>query len=83
MKFRAEINVIPGAETKNTEGKKIIDDLKKARIDNIENITIGKFYTFEVEANSYNAANAFVGDACKNVFAKNDDDAFDFTIDEI
>lgn len=83
MKFKAEINVMQGAKAKDAESKQIENDLKKARIANIGNITIGKFYTLEVEANSYNAATAFVGDACRSVFAKNDDDLFDFTLNEI
>ena len=82
MIFKANIKVIPTIG-KNSNGKKVLQDLKKMRINQVKEVIVGKHYVMQVEANSKNAASAFVDEACKCLIEEGSSESLEFTVKEM
>jgi phosphoribosylformylglycinamidine synthase PurS subunit len=83
MIFKADIVVKPMQESSNKNGKSMLDNLNKLSIKQIKEVKIGKYFMLEVEANSKNAAAAFVEEACKSLLVDESSESFEFTLDEV
>lgn len=82
MIFKADIVVKPTQDASNKSGKNVLENLKNLSIKQIKEVTVGKYFMFEVEANSKNAAAAFVEEACKSIIDETIE-SFEFTLDEV
>lgn len=69
MKFTANINVMPREELLDPQGKATILGLKNLGIENVDNLRIGKRIHMELEADSRDAAEAEVKQACEKLLA--------------
>ncbi len=83
MIFKADIKVMPAISAKNADGKKVLQDLKKMHINQVKEVQIGKHYVMQVEANSKNAAAAFVDEACKCLIEEGSSETASFTVKEM
>ncbi|MEO3406571.1 phosphoribosylformylglycinamidine synthase subunit PurS [Mucilaginibacter sp. CAU 1740] len=68
-KFQAEIDVMPKKEILDPQGKAVTGSMKNLGLAEIQNVRIGKHITLELEAESAEAAEAKVDQACKNLLA--------------
>lgn len=82
MIFKADIKVMP-TKGSNSEGKKVLQDLKKMHINQVQEVTVGKHYVMHVEANSKNAATAFVDEACKCLIEEGGSEVAEFSVKEM
>ena len=67
MKFTAEINVMPQKALLDPQGKAVGANLKNIGLDALTNVRIGKHVTLEVEADTKEAAEAMVKEACEKL----------------
>lgn len=82
MIFKADITLMP-TKSKNAEGKKVLQDLKKMHINQVTEVHVGRHYVMYVEANSKNAASAFVDEACKCLIEEGGSETLEFTVKEM
>ncbi len=82
MKFKAEVTIMPHPELLDPQGKAVMKGLRNLNLNSIEDVRAGKHFTLLVEANSKNAASAFVEDACKSLLANATTEQFTFIVDE-
>lgn len=82
-KFLAEIDVMPKKEILDPQGKAVTGSMKNLGLSEIHNIRIGKHISLEIEANSVEAANAKVDEACKNLLANLIMESYSFKLQEI
>lgn len=83
MIFKADIVVRPTQHVNDSIGKTVLENLNNHSIKQIKEVKIGKYFMLEVEANSKNAAAAFVEEACKSVLVDESNESFEFTLDEV
>ncbi len=69
MKFRAEIDVMPLKELLDPQGKAVEQSLEKLNFDNINDVRIGKHITIKISADSKEAAQVKIEEACKKLLA--------------
>jgi len=69
MKFRAEIDVMPLKALLDPQGKAVTASMKNLNLSEIENVRIGKHITLEIEAETKDAAQTKVEEACKKLLA--------------
>jgi len=69
MKFQAEIDVMPKKEILDPQGKAVTGSMKNLGLAEIENVRIGKHISLEIEAESEEAAQSKVEQACKSLLA--------------
>jgi phosphoribosylformylglycinamidine synthase PurS subunit len=67
MTFTAEIDVMPLKALLDPQGKTVGANLKNIGLDSLSNVRIGKHITLEVEADSKEAAEAMVKEACEKL----------------
>jgi len=82
MKFIAEIDVMPLKALLDPQGKAVSHGLKNMGLPEIENVRIGKHITLEVEAESKEAANGKVDEACKKLLSNPIMESFHFALHE-
>ena len=82
MKFTANINVMPRPELLDPQGKATILGLKTLGIENVDNLRIGKRILMELEADSREAAEAEVKQACEKLLANLIMESFEFELIE-
>lgn len=67
MKFRAEIDVMPLKALLDPQGKTVVHNMENVGIAGVSDVRIGKHIHLELEAESEEAANALVDEACKKL----------------
>lgn len=67
MTFTAEIDVMPLKALLDPQGKTVGANLKNIGLESLSNVRIGKHITLEVEADSIEAAEAMVKEACEKL----------------
>lgn len=82
MKFRAEIDVMPLKALLDPQGKAVTGSMKNLGLPEINNVRIGKHITLEVEAESKDAAQGKVEDACKKLLANQIMEFYEFELFE-
>ena len=82
MKFRAEIDVMPLKALLDPQGKAVTGSMKNLGLPEIQNVRIGKHITLEIEADSKDAANAKVDEACKKLLANQIMEFYEFELFE-
>ena len=82
-KFQAEIDVMPKKEILDPQGKAVTGSMKNLGLAEIQNVRIGKHITLELEAESAEAAEAKVDQACKNLLANLIMESYTFKISEV
>ena len=78
MKFTAEINIMPLKALLDPQGKAVTSSMKNLGLAEIQNVRIGKHISLEVEADTKEAANAKVDQACKKLLANQIMEAYEF-----
>jgi phosphoribosylformylglycinamidine synthase PurS subunit len=82
-KFQAEIDVMPKKEILDPQGKAVTGSMKNLGLAEIQNVRIGKHISLEIEADSEEAANAKVEQACKNLLANLIMESYSFKIQRV
>ena len=82
-KFQAEIDVMPKKEILDPQGKAVTGSMKNLGLAEIQNIRIGKHISLEIDADSAEAANAKVDEACKNLLANLIMESYSFKLVQI
>lgn len=80
MKFIAEIDVMPQKALLDPQGKAVTGSMKNIGLPNIDNVSIGKHITLEIEAESEAQANEQIETACKKLLANLIMETYHFTI---
>lgn len=83
MNFKAAVTIMPNSKGNNKKGQELLNSLGELNITNISDVLVGKHFVLELEANSKNAAAAFVEEACKSLLANEKSEVFDFTVEEV
>jgi len=83
MKYRAEINVMPKKELLDPQGKAVSSSMKNLGLSEIGNVRIGKHISLEVEAETVSVAKEKVEKACKDLFANQIMESFEFDLSEV
>ena len=81
MKFTAEINVMPQKALLDPQGKAVGANLKNIGLDALTSVRIGKHITLDVEADSKEAAEAMVEEACEKLLINPVMESYDFVIE--
>lgn len=82
-KFQAEIDVMPKKEILDPQGKAVTGSMKNLGLAEIQNVRIGKHITLELEAESAEAAEAKVDQACKNLLANLIMESYTFKVEAV
>jgi phosphoribosylformylglycinamidine synthase PurS subunit len=82
-KFLAEIDVMPKKEILDPQGKAVTGSMKNLGLSEIQNLRIGKHISLEIDADSTEAANAKVEEACKNLLANLIMESYSFKLQEL
>ncbi|PWK78117.1 phosphoribosylformylglycinamidine synthase [Mucilaginibacter oryzae] len=82
-KFQAEIDVMPKKEILDPQGKAVTGSMKNLGLAEIQNVRIGKHITLELEAESAEAAEAKVDQACKSLLANLIMESYTFKVSEV
>ncbi|MDB5142560.1 MAG: purS [Mucilaginibacter sp.] len=82
-KFQAEIDVMPKKEILDPQGKAVTGSMKNLGLTEIHNVRIGKHISLEIEADSEEAANSKVEQACKNLLANLIMESYSFKIQKV
>jgi phosphoribosylformylglycinamidine synthase subunit PurS len=69
MKFRAEIDVMPLKALLDPQGKAVSASMKNLHLSEITNVRIGKHISLEIDAESKDAAQSKVEEACKKLLS--------------
>ena len=80
MKFRAEINVMPLKALLDPQGKAVTSSMKNLGLAEIENVRIGKHISLQIEADTKEAANSKVEEACKKLLANQIMESYEFEV---
>ncbi len=82
MKFRAEIDVMPHKALLDPQGKAVTKSMTNIGLPEIENVRIGKHISLEVTANSKEAAEKKIDQACKKLLVNQITESYIFTVIE-
>jgi len=82
MKYKAEINIMPLKELLDPQGKAVTSSMKNLGLEEISNVRIGKHISLEVDADSKEAANEKVENACSKLLANQVVEYFEFELEE-
>ena len=80
MKFRAEIDVMPHKALLDPQGKAVSNSMKNVGLSEISGVRIGKHISLEVEAESVEAAQTKVDEACKKLLVNQITETFEVEI---
>ena len=83
MKFRAAIDIMPLPALLDPQGKAVSTNLPNIGLSDIGNVRIGKHVTLEVEADSREAAEAQVNEACTKLLVNEIMEGFTFRLEEV
>lgn len=83
MIFRAEIDIMPLKALLDPQGKAVTASMKNLGLPEITNVRIGKHISLEIDADSKDAAEKKVEDACKKLLANQIMESFEFEIIEV
>lgn len=82
MKFNAEIDIMPQDNLLDPQGKVVSSSMKNLGLGAVTNVRIGKHITLQVEAESKEAAEKQVEEACKKLLANLIMEKYSFTVTE-
>ncbi|HPD54253.1 MAG: phosphoribosylformylglycinamidine synthase subunit PurS [Bacteroidota bacterium] len=82
MKFIAEIDVMPLKALLDPQGKAVTHGLQNMGYATMENVRVGKHISLEIDADSREAANQQVEEACKKLLANPIMESFHFVLNE-
>ncbi len=82
MKFIAEIDVMPLKALLDPQGKAVTHGLQNMGYATMENVRVGKHISLEIDADSREAANQQVEEACKKMLANPIMESFHFVLNE-
>jgi len=82
MKFKAAITVVPIDDSKPIKNNTILEKIGQLNISNTPKISIGKYFSLEIDANSKNAAYALVEEISELLKDEKEETA-SFNIEEI
>ncbi len=68
-KYQAHINIMPLKELLDPQGKAVVGGLHNLKLDQIENVRIGKHIMLEINAENETAANALATEACEKLLS--------------
>ena len=80
MKFLAEINVMPQKALLDPQGKAVNNSMHNIGFTSVENVRIGKHINFEIEADSKEAAEEKLNEACKKILSNPIMEDFEFEL---
>lgn len=80
MKFKAEIDIMPHKELLDPQGKAVANSLHKLNFNGVTNVRVGKHITLQLEADSKEAAEVQVEQACKKLLANLIMESYQFSI---
>jgi len=80
MKFKAEIDIMPHKELLDPQGKAVANSLHKLNFNGVTNVRIGKHITLQLEADSKEAAEVQVEQACKKLLANLIMESYQFSL---
>jgi len=83
MKYLAEIDVMPHKELLDPQGKTVQKNMANLDIHGVENVRIGKHISMTLEAESDEAAQAKVDEACRKLIANVIMETYTFTISPV
>ena len=83
MKFNADINVMPLKALLDPQGKAVTASMHNIGYKTVENVRIGKHITLQIEADSKEAAEAKVEEACKTILSNQVMEFYEYTLTEI
>ncbi len=83
MKFTAEIDVMPLKSLLDPQGKAVSASMGNVGLSEIENVTIGKHITLEIEAENKEIASIKVDQACKKMLCNQIMESYIFTLKEV
>ena len=81
--FHAEIDVMPKKEILDPQGKAVTGSMKNLGLSEIQNVRIGKHISLQIEAETEEAAQAKVDQACKNLLANLIMESYRFKLEQI
>jgi len=81
--FHAEIDVMPKKEILDPQGKAVTGSMKNLGLSEIQNVRIGKHISLQIEAETEEAAQAKVDQACKNLLANLIMESYSFKLEQI
>lgn len=82
MKFRAAIEIMPLPALLDPQGKAVSNNLPNIGLPTVGNVRIGKHVTLEVEAESREAAEGLVNDACTKLLVNEIMEGYTFRLEE-
>ncbi len=82
MKLIAEIDVMPVKALLEPQGKAVTHGLQNMGYATMENVRVGKHISLEIDADSREAANQQVEEACKKLLANPIMESFHFVLNE-
>ena len=82
MKFIAEIDVMPLKALLDPQGKAVTHGLQNMGYATMENVRVGKHISLEIDADSREAANQQVEEACKKLLANPIRESIHFVLNE-
>ena len=83
MKFRAAIDIMPLPALLDPQGKAVSNNMPNIGLPDISNVRIGKHVTLEVDADSREAAEGQVNDACTKLLVNEIMEEFTFRLEEV
>lgn len=83
MNFRADITVMPHRALLDPQGKAVTSSMGNIGLPEIENVRIGKHIQLDVTADSQEAAEAMVKEACDKLLANPIMEVYEFTLAEL
>ena len=83
MKFLAEINVMPLKALLDPQGKAVLHSMHNIGYKTIGDVRIGKHITIELEADTKDAAETIIADACKKMLSNQIMESFEFSIKQV
>lgn len=83
MKFKAEIDVMPLDALLDPQGKAVTGSMKNIGLESIDGVRIGRHVRLFVEADSSDAAEKMVEEACKKLLANQIMESYTFQVEEV
>lgn len=80
MKFQVDVDIMPLDELLDPQGKVVNRGLANLGLTGIDKVRIGKHITFSIEADSQEAAEQQVDEACKKLLANLIMEKYSYTI---
>lgn len=81
--FSAEINIMLHPEILDSQGKAISSSMQNLKLNEIQNVRIGKHITLEVKAADETQAQEKVDEACRKLLANLIMERYEFTLKEV